>query len=187
MKVKLTVKESLTEYFETIQANMEENKDKQLRIMAKELVGEYDDPDDGYIAPLMSTKFNPNLFLSGQDEDNWRVSHEASQLMGGHQASIIEIMYTGLKLYDIYGIDEAKVWWEFAKDQEPDPEERVLERDYAFFQETGIDPIAKPKYAKHKGAIATGVRASKDRMFEMTQQFVMNILKEGSGYFFMPK
>lgn len=180
MKAKITVTDSLTEYFETIQKNMNENLDEQLRIMARKLVGEEEDPDDGFIAPEMSTDFNPNLYISGQEEDFWEIYSNSSQLMGGHQSSVLEIIYTGMRLHENLG-DSAKVWSEFTNDY------GRLGRDYAFFQETGLDPIAKSRDAKHKGAIATGVRASKKVMFDMTVNFVENILKEGSGYFFMPK
>lgn len=180
MKAKITVTDSLTEYFETIQANMNENLEEQLRVMARRLVGEEENPSDGFIAPEMSTDFNPNLYISGQEEEYWKLSHNSSQLMGGHQSSVLEIMYTGMRLHENLGSD-AKVWSEFTNDY------GRLGRDYAFYQETGMDPIAKSRDAKHKGAIATGVRASKELMFEMTVNFVENILKKGSGYFFMPK
>lgn len=180
MKAKLTVEESLTDYFNTIQANMEENIDAQLRLMARALVGEEENPNDGFIARNMSTSFNPNLYISGQEEDYWNISRHTSQLMGGHQSSVLEIIYTGMRLHENYG-DDAKVWSEFMN------EYGRLGRDYSFFQETGLDPIAKSSDAKHKGAIAKGTRESKDKMFEMTENFVKNILKEGSGYFFMPK
>lgn len=180
MKAKITVEDSLTEYFNTIQANMDENTDEQLRLMARRLVGEEEDPNDGYIAREMSTGFNPNLYISGQEEDFWNITQNTSQLMGGHQSSVLEIIYTGMRLHENRGND-AKVWSEFMNDY------GRLGRDYAFYQETGLDPIAKSSDAKHKGAIAKGTRASKKTMFDMTISFVKNILKEGSGYFFMPK
>ncbi len=172
MKAKITVAESLKEYFETIQRNMDENLDKQLRLMARELVGDEEDPSDGFIAPLMSSKFNPNLYISGQEDEFWQVDFSE----GINQ---IIMVYTGMRLHENY--DNPKVWWEFAN------EWGRLARDYAYYQETQSDHIAKPEGAKHPFAVERGVLASRDKMFEMTINFVENILKEGSGYFFMPK
>lgn len=176
-KIKI-VKNTVSEYLDLIDKNIEENAPKQLKHMAEKLVGEYDDPTGGYIAPLMSTTWNPNMFLSGQDEDYWKILNDDDK----HS---LTVTYTGLRLYDLYSMDEAKVWWEFAVNQEADPQERVLERDYAFFQETGIDRYALPKYAKHKGAVAHGVRAGKGEMYEMATKYLENIMNRGSGYFFM--
>lgn len=186
MKAKFTVKEDLTEYFEYIYKTLHDTSDKELKKQARILTGEYEDDSDGYIAPLMTAHifgyFNPNLFISGQDENYWKLYSQSNPhgIMGGKNLSGIEIMYTGMRLHEEMGYG-AKVWWEFADNPYAEPEERELERDYAFYQETGIDPIAKPKHARAKGAIAIGVRDSKPELLQHSKKYLESIIKRGGG------
>lgn len=173
--------DTITEYFDLISKNIDENAPTQLKKMAEKLTGEYD-THEGYITQNMAVvkyrEFNPNLHLSGQDQDYWEILEENS-------VHSLTITYTGMRLYDLYDIDEAKVWWEFAENQEGNPRDRILARDYAFYQETGIDKYALPKYARAKGAIAHGVYEGKYELYEMAAKYLENITREGSGYFFM--
>lgn len=179
--IKFQIEENITEYLDIITKNIDENAPQQMKKMARKLTGEFD-TEEGYITQNMAVvkfrEFNPNLHLSGQDEDYWVITNKE----GKHS---LEITYTGLRLYELYEPDDARVWWEFAEGQEADPSKRFLERDYSFFQETGIDRYALPKYARAKGAIAMGVRQGKEELYEMSAKYLENILNKGSGYFFM--
>ena len=66
--------------------------------------------------------------------------------------------------------DHAKVWWEFSEELDPGlpEEERTLARDYAFYQETGVDKIARPRGAKHKYAIQRGLWAASQQQIHYT-------------------
>lgn len=183
MKAKITVTEdTFSEYLDFVYNSFHENAPKELKREARLLTGDEWDADSGFIAKYMSTTFNPNLYASGQEADYWVVKNKSNPhgLMGGSNVSTLEIYYTGMRLHNNYD-DEARVWWEFAEGQEADPTERVLERDYSFYQETGIDPIALPKYAKHTGAIAKGVRESKDTLLTNVSDYYYNIMRKGKG------
>ena len=175
MKGKIVVEESLTEYLQYIQNSLHETKEQELRKQARLLVGEYDNPTSGYIAPRMSTDFNPNLYLSGQEEEFWIVN-------SNENVSTIQIIYTGMRLHDNYP-DDARVWLEFSENLEPYPPYRELERDYAYYQETGSDPIAKPSDAKHKFAIKKGVFASRNELHNHAAKYLKSIMRRGNGEF----
>lgn len=180
------VEDTITEYLDFISESFKSNSPKELKKQARILTGEYGDEHDGYIAPNMTVarygEFNPNLFMSGQEEEYWNLYANSNPhgLMGGKNSIGIEISYTGARLHQNYG-DEAKVWWEFAEGNEGNPEERILERDYAFYQETGIDKIARPKDARATGAIATGVHEAKDELLDHSAKYLLSILKKQNG------
>ena len=180
------IEDTVTEYLDFISESFYKNTPKELKKQARILTGEEGDEHDGYIAPNMTVakygEFNPNLFMSGQEEKYWNLYAKSNphNLMGRTSAMGIEIIYTGMRLHKNYD-DEAKVWWEFAYDNEADPLERVLERDYSFYQETGLDPIARPKYARAKGAIATGVREAKNELLDHSAKYLLSILKKQNG------
>lgn len=187
MKTKIQITEdTITEYMDFIWESFNKNAPRELEKQSRLLVGEYGDEHDGYIAPNMATArygdFNPNLFMSGQEQDYWKHygSSNPHGIMGQKDLIGIEILYTGMRLHENYG-DDAKVWWEFAKDNEGDPTERILGRDYAYYQETGLDPIAHPKHARAKGAIATGVRESKRELLEHSSKYLESIMKKHNG------
>lgn len=172
MKIKAIVTEdTITEYLTNLQSDYEKQEHTILEKMARELVGEYDDKTGGYIAPLMSTKFNPNLFLSGQDEDYWKIEQ-------GDERSTLEIIYTGMRLHDDF--NHPMVWWEFATEDTVSeaPRYRQLGRDYAYFQETGRDPVAKSFKAKHKYAVKMGVLAGSNAVREVAGDYLMQLMKK---------
>jgi hypothetical protein len=118
--------------------------------------------------------------MSGQDENYWKVNKKsysgAGSILGGRNVSSIEIMYTGERIEEYTSSIPPKVWWEFG-----DKDTGTLERDYAFFQETGIDPIADSEDARAKGAIAIGVAESKHTLLEHSQKYLESIMKRGGG------
>lgn len=148
-----TVTQGLTELQERISGEME----NVLNELAYAATG-YEGDTSAPIPSRMSTDYNPFLFLSGQMKENRFVEVTSGK-------AEISIKYSGMGLEEELG-SEAKIWWEFAKDQEQDPYERELERDYAFYQETGSDPIAAPRGAKHKYAIQRGLHSSTSQIHE---------------------
>ena len=148
MKAKVTVTETVSEKMDLLQQQFEDDVEEILQKLADAVTGT-DEDDFAPIPSLMSTEFNPNLYMSGQERRHRFVKKSKNQ-------SVITIVYTGMDLHEIHG-DDAKVWWEFAEDLETDPKYRKLERDYAYYQETGMDPIAEYSDAHHVGAINTGL------------------------------
>ena len=73
------------------------------------------------------------------------------------------------------------VWYEFSTEYPKyiwNPLKRHLARDYAYYQETGIDPIAKSEDAKHKGFIRRGVQNSEKRIQNKTAGYLKQILRQ---------
>lgn len=82
-----------------------------------------------YIAPLMP-KWNPNLMYSPLEPDN-----QIIDISDG--LTTIELIYTGFTEDAKMNALPKGVWSEFG-----DKTQGILERDYAYYQETGDDPIA---------------------------------------------
>ena len=165
MKAKCEISnDTFTEYLEYLQKAIVEEQEEILHKMARTMVGETYDDESGFIAPRMSTDFNPNLFISGQEEHYW-------EFIDKGDFSQLEIIYTGMRLNQSLGLD-AMVWSEFG-----DKYAHHLERDYAFYQETGNDPIAKPARAKHKYAIQRGVHASQYAVRDTAGEYIESLMK----------
>lgn len=96
-----------------------------------------------YIAPRMP-KWNPNLIHSP-------IEPEHQLFEGAVEKSVIELLYTGFTEDANDNLLPKGVWSEFG-----DKSQGILERDYAYFQETGKDPIADADDAKHKFFVKTG-------------------------------
>ena len=140
------VDETFTGYLEELQNGLPDEMEYILREASYEATG-HEGEEDGTIPHYMSTTFNPNLFLSGQEETNH--IYDITE-----RKSTIEMIYTGMEL-DLNLGDDARRWWEFSENFDPT---LALERDYAYYQETGRDPVAKPNDARHKYAIEWGMR-----------------------------
>lgn len=179
MKGKIVIQEdTFSEYLDYIYNSFHENMSKELKRQARLLTGEEGDEDTGFIAKHMSTDFNPNLFISGQEEEYWIIKNASRTLVqGGGNVSSIEAVYTGMRLHETFPPGEARVWSEFSVDGA----KYELERDYAFYQETGLDPYAPSWQAYHKGAVAKGTRESSVTLFEHAAEYVYNIMRKGDG------
>lgn len=183
---KITIKEdTISEYFDYIYNTLHQTTEKELRKQARLLTGEFGDENDGYIAPNMTIgkfnrEYNPNLFMSGQDEAYWEIndkSHSGSPSpIGGRNVSTIEMIYTGMRIEEYTSSDPPKVWAEFG-----DKAEGILERDYAFYQETGIDPIADSKDARATGAISLGTKLGSQELLNHSAKYLESIMKRGGG------
>ena len=63
-----------------------------------------------------------------------------------------------------------------------DGEELTLMRDYAYYQETGIDVYASPKHAKHQGAVKKGLEiASNGEIPSALKKEMIKLLKTVFG------
>lgn len=165
--------DTITDYLNELESLIEEEKPQLLNTLMREVVG-YPYSFGGFVAPLMSTKWNPFLYSSGQDSSMWHGE------IG--EVSRLETVYSGMKLHQLF--DKPKVWSEFATPEtknQSDPRKRKLARDYAYFQETGIDPIADPRYAKHKHAVEEGFAASTNHVIAETGKYVERLMQLQKG------
>lgn len=160
--------DTLTDYLNELEKHFQAHKELLNYEFARSIVGNYGSTG-GKIAHLMSTDFNPYLYTSGQDESFWKKTVDEG-------ISIIEIMYSGMHLHEQYPVGKARVWWEFGKYARGGRND-VLERDYAWYQETGEDKIAKPQDAKHTGAIQTGLASANSNDLKQTAHYMESIMK----------
>jgi len=167
--IRFEVDDNFTKYLEELEKNFEASKGTLVEAFTRAIVGNYGSPISGHIAEFMSQTFNPYLFTSGQDEHYW-------QLETSKDKSVIEVLYSGMHLHDVYPPGKARVWWEFGK-YGIGGNKDVLERDYAYYQETGHDKLAKPGDAKHTGAIEHGLSLSNQKDLEKTADYFNEILK----------
>ena len=182
MKGKIIIQEdTFSEYLTYIYNSFHENMPKELKRQARLLTGEEGDENTGFIAKHMSTDFNPNLFISGQEQEYWIIKNSSRTLVqGGGNVSSIEAVYTGMRLHENLEPGTAMVWREFGEYGVGGTED-VLERDYALYQETGLDKYAPPWLAKHQGAVAKGTKESSITLFEHAADYVYNIMRKGNG------
>lgn len=144
MGTKMSIKDTLTKYIDDVikLVDDESNTQKFLETTGQEL--HFD-----YISQYIP-KWNPNLVLSPMER-----SHQFFELSNG--ISFLELEYSGFTRRSYF---PKGVWQEFSDDPEglKPPDERELEKDYAYYQETGNDPEASPegggKYYVHFGTAA---------------------------------
>lgn len=164
MKAKLTiVRDSFSSYLEAVYRTVSDpsNDEAFLKNAAQEL--QFD-----YIDPLMP-KWNPNLMFSPLERKNNHFS-----TTGGK--STLELVYTGFTEEARHeGLE--KIYWEFG-----DPYEHILERDYAYYQETGVDKFAPkpdqeaPRFKGHH-YVKRGTERYLNRFYERTQAYAMALLQ----------
>jgi len=168
--------DNISEYFERLDKLFETEKKEMANTLMREMVGFPFSPQGGFIAPLMS-KWNPYLYSTGQNSKYW-VGESNRDL------TTLEALYTGADINDFYGGKPPKgVWWEFAtlETAHLDPQDRELERDYAYFQETGRDKIAEPRKARNKGAIEKGIFLSVGHLRSETEQYLSRLIQLKKG------
>ena len=144
--VRFEITEDVSQGLDKLQQRVSGDMEHILRELSYEAVGR-DGETSAPVPRRMSTTFNPYMYTSGQEEEN--KFYEISE-----NNSSVDILYSGMELDDYLG-DEARRWWEFSENFDPTSS---LERDYAYYQETGRDPIALPNDARHKFAIEWGMR-----------------------------
>lgn len=168
------VEENVTDYFNKLVELTEKEKPELLNTLVRTMVGIPNDETGGYIAPNMS-QWNPYLFSSGQNAIYWHgtLSPTISQLYA---------LYTGRDIHKF--VKKPKIWWEFAKEnnaEELSSRERTLGRDYAYFQETGKDKIAKSNKAQNQYAIREGIKDSAPELLEETTDYVSKLIQLKKG------
>lgn len=146
LKVEIT-EDTLTEYMDQVYdlANDQSNERRFIRDAGLEIHEEF-------IFPRMP-KWNPNLILSPLEPQNQLIEITEDK-------SVIELLYTGFTEQALAKELEKGVWSEFG-----DKVEGKLERDYAEYQETGIDVHARndderaPRFRGHH-YVEFGLKAS---------------------------
>lgn len=160
MKVRV-VKETVTDYLAKLEelATDTSNQKRFLQDSAQEM--HFD-----YIEPLMP-KWNPNLIFSPLEKNHQIFSSEG-------QYSSLELEYTGFTQEAIHGELE-EIFWEFG-----DPYEHILERDYAYFQETGEDDVfdySKSNYRPtHLHYVQRGTDAFLNRYHDRARTYAVSLL-----------
>ena len=162
--------DSLTEYLMELKQLIQSQRKEIAIALTEELVGT--DGEEGYIGSLMG-KWNPYLYLTGQNRANWVEESEEGM-------DSIEAIYSGMDIHKFFGGEPPEgVWWEFATDETDSypPRKRKLARDYAYYQETGIDIRAKPKFARHKHAIEQGTEYATPHLYAQTEKYVAQLME----------
>ena len=150
-------KENVTNYLDKLDelSSNEPNIRRFLKDVAQELHTEY-------IEPIMP-KWNPNLMYSPMEREHQIINISPSTYS-------LELIYTGYTEKEESG--DINVWSDFAEGG--DPSTHHLERDYAFYQETGYDPIA-PIFAGH-AYVARGTAAYSTAMYNKTMAYADRLM-----------
>ena len=139
------------------------------------------------ISKNIGMKQNKWLYKSGQQKEFWRYE-------SGTGTHYVIANYSGLRgpIFD----DGFDAWYEFSNlwnkyDRNSylidlairnEGEELTLMRDYAYYQETGIDVYASPKHAKHQGAVKKGLEiASNGEIPSALKKEMVKLLKTVFG------
>ena len=165
MKIKfLNTRETVSEYLTLLTEEVDKGKKKHLHDMAELLTHKG-------IEPLAPKKNTPYLYKSGEKESRW-----VYDLWDKNKATV-SITYSGMTYKEDGYSNKLKTWLEFSEEAKYAQEalergdyseytyyryhmsatSRTLSRDYAFFQETGIDELADSDDAKHKYFIERGI------------------------------
>jgi len=116
------VTENLSEYIDYLEQEIRNHQasDTLLKNMAEDLTN---------MVSEVIPRWNPNLIWSGANPGLWKI-------VNSENISELEIVYTGFTGRKI------NTWWEFNKSHKRDTTD-PLERDYAYYQEYGIDKYYK--------------------------------------------
>ena len=121
-----------------------------------------------YIAPLMST-WNPNLINSPMESKNRIFEY-------GDEISSLEMLYTGFTEEALSSKGLEHIFWEFAVNF--DKTTKHLARDYAYFQETGIDSVVNPKEYTPRNLhfVERGTKEYETEFHYKTMAYLMKLL-----------
>ena len=177
MTFKFNIVDNSTKYFNRLETIFEDETDHILKEMMTSATGTYGNRNAPISKRLMEQgksgrrkyNYNPYLFMSGQDRNYWKTTHDGD-------LHSITANYSGMRGYMAAGEDGFKVWVEFSEEfrdkmnegyewgeafeyvrHEYLETERTLDRDYAEYQETGIDEFADPENADHIGYVSLGL------------------------------
>lgn len=153
MIAKLNVtKDTVSKYLDTIHNNFHSHERVLLEGLGEilsEYIGLYDTP-----------RYSSKLLESGLKRDNWVFNNKES-------ISDLRIVYSGL--------EADYSWWEFSDDYRTN---HSPDRDYAYFQETGIDNVANSKLAKSRFFVKRGTVEKSADIFEHTRKEYLRILQQ---------
>lgn len=190
MTLKWDVEENVSEGLDNLQAQFEQDLERTLKELMISMTGR----DGDTLAPIpkrlmhvpKESRFNPWLFKSGQDQSRWVFEQDNGQ-------SSIEANYSGMEYKNHMEEDDFKVWIEFSDEfieegadmnaynyvkEYYSQYELHLNRDYAFYQETGVDKYADPEDAHHKHFVQEGVEEASERLIpEVLRSQLYQILK----------
>lgn len=154
--IRFSVKENVTKYLEQLEdlSTNKTNKRNFLKDSAQEM--HFD-----YIEPRMP-RWNPNLMLSPVESKNQKIDISEDK-------SIMMLTYTGFTEEAIDGNLPKGVWSEFG-----DKYTKTLERDYAYYQETGEDEIADDFEGHHY--VEFGTKAYLNQFYAKTQAYSDSLL-----------
>ena len=182
-EIQFQVQDTLSDYFRLVSEKVDEDAENHLKKMARHLTGEKG------IEKHMSHRFNKNLYKSGKDSRNWLYEHE------GHRHSMT-VKYTGLtgRQHSSYFrtwiefsdefIEEGADWhaYDYVK-QYYSQRELHLNRDYAYYQETGIDQYADEDDAKYTHYVEKGVDDTYKLIINKSAGYIKNITRGLSNIF----
>ena len=197
--IKFEFEDNLSKYFTRLEALW----DKEEKFIMKELMYSATGRLGDTYAPIPTRlmhegkngkaeyNYNPYLYESGQDASQWLYTK-------GETESEIIANYSGMRGHRAN--DRLKVWVEFSEEfleemaygstpeaayaevKQIDPKFRTLDRDYAFYQETGIDEWADSEDAEHIGFVKRGLEeASKEKIPNTLERQMGRILKLLTG------
>lgn len=159
-------KDTLDEYLDELQGRVDNTnlREHYLELMAADIVDIVDE-----VIPTM----NPNLICSGQNPQFWNTVHEADK-------SSLTILYTGFTGEGMGEPEDIEVWWEFGKYGKGGYND-ILGRDYAYYQEFGVDKFYKKKDYKARTFeghhyLETGIEDSEDVVEYWAGEYLQKIL-----------
>ena len=191
--IKFEVEDNLSKYFNRLSELWDKEEKHILKEMMYSATGYPGDTKAPISKRLMEEgssgkskyRYNPYLYSSGQEAARWIYKKDGD-------TSEIKANYSGMEGYE--KLDEFKVWVEFSEEFEEklaeydwgtaynivrnmNPYDRNLERDYAFYQETGADKYASPSDADHIGYVNRGMgEAAQQKIPHTLQRNVQRLL-----------
>ena len=167
--IDFAVQDNLTKYLNNLEkrVNNPALKEKHLELMATEFVD---------IVNEVIPKWNPNLMYSGLEEQFWKYYHKDYR-------SSVTVLYTGFTGEGVGEPDDIQVWWEFGKYHKGGYSD-ILGRDYAYYQEYGIDRYAPSRKYKAKSFeghhfVESGIYSMEDGSnYSISRHYAGEYLKE---------
>ena len=189
MTLKFNIVDNSTKYFNRLEKLWEDETEYVLKELMTSATGRLGDRNAPISKRLMEQgrkgirpyNYNPYLFMSGQDKGHWKIEQDQDQ-------SSITANYSGMRGYMAnFDGDGFKVWVEFSEEfrdyidegyaweeayyivqHQTEPHDRILDRDYAFYQETGQDEFASPENADHIGYVSEGLQEAAETQIPYT-------------------
>lgn len=168
MKAKILVEETVTKYFDELFMNVH---DENNMFKLLDTIGDEAKMDIDQDVPRM----NPNLRYSGLNDKFW-------DFQNLEDAYRLIIPYTGFTGEGMGEPDDIRVWWEFGKKHTGGYND-TLGRDYAYYQEMGVDafaPNSKVKAPTFEGHhyVSLGLATTEGYMGDYVEEFLSVMLSK---------